>query len=100
MEGCSTRIRAFPGSGFVMRNLFISLFGRETGIERAGSARGRPETLRRDTIGANARIILAASALSAPAALYLLTQGALMPFVVTMVGLGAGFLTLTMHRRG
>jgi hypothetical protein len=65
-----------------MRNLLTSLFGRETDAERAGPARGRPETLRRDTIAANSRIILVASTLSAPASLYLLTQGELMPFVV------------------
>jgi cell cycle sensor histidine kinase DivJ len=83
-----------------MRNLLTSLFGRETDAQRSGPARGRPETLRRATIAVNSRVILVASTLSAPASLYLLVQGALMPFVVSMVGFGAGFLTLMMHRRG
>ncbi|MEO8758083.1 MAG: PAS domain-containing sensor histidine kinase [Devosia sp.] len=83
-----------------MRSLFTLLFGRETDADQAGSARGRPETLRRGTIAANSRIILVASMLATPAALYLLVQGALMPFVIVMVGLTTGFLTLNMHRRG
>jgi two-component system, cell cycle sensor histidine kinase DivJ len=83
-----------------MRSLFDSLFGRETGAASAEAMRGRPETLRRKTLAANSRIIIATSATGIPAALYLLVQGALMPFVITTIGLGAGFLTLALHRRG
>jgi cell cycle sensor histidine kinase DivJ len=83
-----------------MRSLFISLFGRETGADRGDLARGRPEVLRRKTIAANARIIIAASVLAMPAALYLLISGALLPFVVTTIALAAGVMTLALHRRG
>ena len=83
-----------------MRSLLHSLFGRETDADHAETARGRPEALRRRTIAANARIILLASALSMPAALYFLVQGALMPFVIGTIGLAAGFMTLALHRRG
>ena len=84
-----------------MRSLFDSLFGRETGATSGEAGRGRPESLRRRTLAVNSRIILATSMLATPAALYLLvTQGALMPFVITMIGLGGGFLTLALHRRG
>ncbi len=82
-----------------MRSLFDSLFARETG---AGfeAPRGRPETLRRRTLATNSRIIVATSMLATPAALYLLVQGLLMPFVITVIGLAAGFMTLALHRRG
>ena len=84
-----------------MRSLFDSLFGRETGATSGEAGRGRPESLRRRTLAVNSRINLATSMLATPAALYLLaTQGALMPFVITMIGLGGAFLTLALHRRG
>ncbi|RYE11208.1 MAG: PAS domain-containing sensor histidine kinase [Hyphomicrobiales bacterium] len=83
-----------------MRSLFDSLFGREAGTASPEVGRGRPETLRRHTLAANSRLILAASAVGMPAALYMLVQGALMPFVVCMIGLCGGFLTLALHRRG
>ncbi len=82
-----------------MRSLFDSLFGRETG-GASEAQRGRPETLRRKTLAANSRIIIATSAIAIPAALYLLVQGALMPFVIVTIGLCAGFTTLALHRRG
>ena len=83
-----------------MRSLLTSLFGRETGSDRSEAVRGRPETLRRKTIAINSKIILGASMIATPVALYALIQGALMPFVVTVVGLAAGFLTLSLHHRG
>jgi cell cycle sensor histidine kinase DivJ len=83
-----------------MRSLFDSLFGRETGGASLEAQRGRPETLRRKTLAANSRIIIATSAIGIPAALYLLAQGALMPFVIVTIGLCAGFMTLALHRRG
>ena len=82
-----------------MRSLFDSLLGRETGgVSEA--QRGRPETLRRKTLAANSRIIIATSVIGIPAALYLLTKGGLMPFVIVTIGLCCGFLTLALHRRG
>lgn len=83
-----------------MRSLFDSLFSRETGAASSEASRGRPETLRRRTLGANSRIIIATSGIAMPAALYLLVQGALMPFVIVMIGLCAGFMTLAMYQRG
>ena len=83
-----------------MRSLLDSLFGRETGAPRGEAARGRPEALRRKTLATTSRMILVASMLATPGALYLLLDGALMPFVITMIGLAAGFLTLELHRRG
>ena len=83
-----------------MRSLLTSLFGRETGTDRTEAARGRPEALRRKTIAVNSQIILATSLIAMPAALYMLLQGALMPFVITVIGLAAGFMTMSLHRRG
>jgi cell cycle sensor histidine kinase DivJ len=83
-----------------MRSLLDSLFGRENGVTSKEVARGRPETLRRATLAANSRIIIATSLTAAPASFFLLMQGALMPFVITVIGLAAGFLTLSLHRRG
>lgn len=83
-----------------MRNVFDSLLGRENGALQHEGSRGRPETLRRKTLAANARIIIATSMMSLPPALVLLGQGALMPFVITIIGVCAGFLTLALHRRG
>jgi cell cycle sensor histidine kinase DivJ len=82
-----------------MRSLFNSLFGRE-GSTSAEAERGRPETLRRHTIAANSRIIVATALAGAPAALYMLVHGAIMPFVIVTIGLCAGCLTLAMHGRG
>ncbi|MBN9305619.1 MULTISPECIES: PAS domain-containing sensor histidine kinase [unclassified Devosia] len=83
-----------------MRSLLSSLFGRETGADQGEAVRGRPELLRRDTIAVNARIIIVASVLAAPAALFYLVQGMSLPFVVSVIGLAAGFATLALHRRG
>ena len=83
-----------------MRSLLSSLFGRETGADQKEAARGRPDVLRRDTIAVNARVILVASVLAAPAALVSLVGGMVLPFVVSVIGLAAGFATLALHRRG
>ncbi len=83
-----------------MRNVFNSLLGRESGATQPEWSRGRPETLRRKTLAANSRVIVATSTLALPAALVLLGQGALMPFVITTIGMCAGFVTLAMHRQG
>src|SRR3569832_692607 len=100
MEGWRTRRRTFREAVFVMRSLLFSLFGGETGTDRGELARSRPEVLRRKTIGANSRVIIAASVLSMPAALYLLVSGSLLRFVVTTIALAAGVITFALHRRG
>ncbi len=79
-----------------MRSLSSALFGPEI----APSLRNRPELLRRATLAVNGRMLAAASALATPAALYLLIQGQLLPFLLAMTGLAAGMLTLSMHQRG
>ncbi len=83
-----------------MRSLFSSLFHREPGAERAELMRGRPEALRRKTISTNARLILVISAISMPGALWYLWLHALMPFVISVIGLASGFITFALHRRG
>lgn len=83
-----------------MRNVFDSLFARESGASSSEAMRGRPEALRRSTLAANSRIILATSLVGMPAGLMMLTQGAIMPFVITVIGACAGFLTMALHRRG
>ncbi len=85
---------------FVMRSLFSSLFGRGTGDRRDEHARSRPEALRRQTLAFNSRVILGLSLLSLPPAFYALALGGLLPFVVSIIGLTSGFMTLELHRRG
>lgn len=73
-------------------------------LERGGAADavpdGRPEMLRRETIATNASIILAASAIATLPALYLVANGRLLPFILTILGLATGSITLALHRRG
>jgi len=66
----------------------------------ASTAGGRPEALRRQAIATNAAIVLAVSLISLPGALYMLVQGLLLPFVLTMIGIGAGFMAVTLSQRG
>ena len=62
---------------------------------------GRPEALRRRTLAANSRLILAVSAAGLPVALWLLvSKGMVLPFVLDILGLTVGFLTLALHHRG
>jgi len=72
--------------------------------DRSGAAAravsGRPETIRRRTLGTNSLIILVLSALGFPVAFYLLMQGMVLPFILDMLGLAVGFLTLGLHHRG
>src|SRR5690348_4682260 len=82
-----------------MRNLLRSLAKRGIGADRSDAARGRPEALRRKTIATNARLILITSMLATPVAVFMLLGGALMPFVISVIGLCAGFMTLELQRR-
>src|ERR1700712_6091111 len=100
MEGLPARRTDLPEAVLVMRSLLISLLGGEPGVDRSDLARSRPEALRRKTIAANSRIILASSMLATPPAAYLLLQGALMPFVLSTIGLTVGFITFALQRRG
>ena len=53
---------------------------------------GRPELLRRRTLAVNSKIVLAASAIALPGGLYALVQGAMLPFVLCIIGLTTGVL--------
>jgi len=79
-----------------MRSLITWVAG---GSEPSSAPGGRPEALRRKAIATNARLILIVSALGLPVSLYLLLQGMQLPFILNMLGLAVGFLTLTLHQR-
>jgi len=66
----------------------------------SSSSGGRPEALRRKAIATNASIVMAVSLIGMPGALYLLVQGLLLPFVVSMIGVAAGFIAVTLSQRG
>lgn len=83
-----------------MRSLFRMLAGKPAPEPLLREASGRPEALRRKTLATNACIILAASAIGTPIALQALLQGMLLPFVLAMLGLAVGFLSLALHHRG
>ncbi|HZY48339.1 MAG TPA: PAS domain-containing sensor histidine kinase [Devosia sp.] len=84
-----------------MRKLLRSLPGGESDSDRLDVARGRPESLRRKTIATNSVFTLAVSMLATPASLwFVLHDGLLMPFVISTIGLCAGFVTLAFQRRG
>jgi len=82
-----------------MRSLRSWLEGkwRNRPSNRAG---GRPEALRRQAIATNASIVLAISLIGLPVALYMLVQGLLLPFVMTIIGVAAGFIAVTLSQRG
>ena len=87
-----------------MRSLFSRVFGKDSAMaSRSAEGRdgsGRPELLRRRTLAVNSKIVMVVSALSLPAGLYALVQGALLPFVLCILGLTVGVLTLALHQRG
>jgi cell cycle sensor histidine kinase DivJ len=84
-----------------MRSAYTWLSGAEdTRRGTAAVGAGKPEALRRRTIGNNARIIIAITAIGSPVAFYWLVQGMVLPFVLTVVGLAVGFLSLALHHRG
>jgi two-component system, cell cycle sensor histidine kinase DivJ len=83
-----------------MRSLFSFAQSKETPVS-GHAAGGRPETLRRRTLANNSKIAIAASTVAMPIALYLLvTQGMMLPFILVMMGLASGVLTLALHHRG
>ena len=82
-----------------MRSLFHMLAGRRAS-QPFREVSGRPEALRRKTLATNSRILLGTSLVGTPVALYALAQGMLLPFVLAVLGLAIGFLTLALHHRG
>ncbi len=71
-------------------------FGTGTQTVEAAAPSGRPEALRRQTLAVNARLILMASLLSMPFALYALLHATLLPFVLATLGVGTGVTTLAL----
>jgi len=81
-----------------MRSLFSFGASKEMSPAIAGAGH-RPEMLRRKTLANNARIIVAASVLLMPFAVYGLVQGASVPFLLALTGLVTGMVTLALHKR-
>jgi two-component system, cell cycle sensor histidine kinase DivJ len=83
-----------------MRSVSSWAFGRQVGRPQGEIAGGRPEILRRRTIATNARIIIFIASLGLPLALYWLMQGMALPFILDIMGLAVGVLSLALHNRG
>lgn len=79
-----------------MRSLFSAMFGRDS----AEQLRSRPELLRRQTLAIIAWIVIAASAVGAPMAIWFALHAQLLPLILVMIGLTTGLLTLALHRQG
>ncbi|HEY4203266.1 MAG TPA: PAS domain-containing sensor histidine kinase [Devosiaceae bacterium] len=83
-----------------MRSLFSFGASKETSNPPVMAA-GRPEILRRKTLGANGRNITLASCICLPVALYaLVTLGVVLPFLLAIIGLAVGIVTVALHQRG
>jgi two-component system, cell cycle sensor histidine kinase DivJ len=83
-----------------MRSVSSWIFGRQARRAHGEVAGSRPEILRRRTIGTNARIIIVIAALGLPLALHWLMAGMALPFVLDIMGLAVGVLSLALHNRG
>ena len=81
-----------------MRSLFSFGVSKEMPVAAAGNGH-RPEVLRRKTLANNSRLLILLSALGMPFAIYLLVTGNLLPFVVAILSLTAGTVTLSLHQR-
>ncbi|MEQ1901342.1 MAG: PAS domain-containing sensor histidine kinase [Devosia sp.] len=79
-----------------MRSLFSAVFGRES----AEQLRSRPELLRRQTLAIIAWIVIVASTVGAPMAIWFALHAEFLPLILVMVGLTTGLLTLALHRQG
>jgi cell cycle sensor histidine kinase DivJ len=82
-----------------MRSLFSFAMRKETTPPAAASA-GQPEILRRKALATNSHLLLAASFVAAPFALFGMIHGAAMPFAIVVIGLAQGFLSLGLQQRG
>ena len=81
-----------------MRSLFSFGASKEMSLAIAGSGH-RPEVLRRKTLANNSRIVIAASALLMPLAIYAMVIGTVLPFALCAVALASGMVTLSLHQR-
>jgi cell cycle sensor histidine kinase DivJ len=68
--------------------------------EPVRGAGGRPESMRRQAIAGNARLVLALGLVGMPAALYALTQLLLLPFILATMAVATGVLTMSLCQRG
>ncbi|HHY50584.1 MAG TPA: PAS domain S-box protein [Alphaproteobacteria bacterium] len=82
-----------------MRSLLSRLAGGGASTAARGG-HGRPEALRRRAIATNAKLIVLFAVGGLPVALYFLTQGLVLPFVLDVLGLAMGALSLALHGRG
>ena len=64
-----------------------------------GTTPGRSDLLRRRAMRANAYLLLGASALAAPLAVFTLIHGFAVPFVLTVIGLATGLMSLLLLDR-
>ncbi len=60
----------------------------------------RPDMLRRKTIANNAHILIVAAVLGSAPAIYALLLGVSLPFLLALMTLAGGLVSLAMHRRG
>lgn len=82
-----------------MRSL-LSFGASKEDIPTSGAPGARPEILRRKTLALNSRLVVIASGIGLPFALYGLFQGLMLPFLVVMLTLAGGMVTLALHQRG
>src|SRR5688572_15812875 len=99
MEG-SPQERASVVSFSSMRSVSSWLFGRQAGGQQGEAAGSRPEVLRRRTIAANARIVLFLAVIFSPLAIHALLRGTALPFVLDIIGLTIGVLSVALLERG
>jgi len=81
-----------------VRNLLH--WGENRDGESLSSPPGKPDGLRRATLSVNARLILVASALLVPFALYAALHAHALPLTLVAVGAATGILSLTLQQRG
>jgi len=78
----------------------LKFFGARTGGDKAlAGAGGRSETLRRQTIANNARILVGAALLAMPPTVYWMVSGLALPFLVASIVLGGGMIALSLAER-
>jgi len=77
----------------------IVQFGARRGSAPAKAGSARPEMQRRKTIAENAFMLIAASAVAMPFAIWLLVTQAALPFIIACAGLVGGMVSLSLHQR-
>lgn len=78
---------------------FASILGLGRDRDREPAASGRPELLRRRTLATNARLLIGASLLLSPGAVWALLQGIMLPTVLIILGASVGTLSLALCYR-